>query len=302
LTVNRFGRKFDTFQEAREWGIANPGGTIAKSPDGRWHIVKDATKSKVSIREMMVLDYFHPVNPDEFCLSGIDMQSRRSIRIYPYIKTSEILCDDGIHHKTEFKPGTIISGTFSSYENLPGPHQEDMKCTNWSIARSASGLSIRREIAKALASQVYDSIDQGFNGRFNGQRKISTDHPLSHSMITIRVIPESVELVKPDKDNFRLHFQDFSNMMHRNYPFKDPCFSRGNYSDIHGSFSDIQGTLNCFNEIWEKSTEIYLRIGLTRPLENPGEEKAYYMYIMGLYDYDHSHPSHWRIEPSNYIR
>ena len=50
--IKRFGRKFHTFQEAREWGIANPGGTITKSPDGRWYIVKDVTKSKESIGEM----------------------------------------------------------------------------------------------------------------------------------------------------------------------------------------------------------------------------------------------------------
>ena len=50
--IKRFGRKFHTFQEAREWGTANPGGTITKSPDGRWYIVKDVTKSKESIREM----------------------------------------------------------------------------------------------------------------------------------------------------------------------------------------------------------------------------------------------------------
>ena len=121
-------------------------------------------------------------------------------------------------------------------------------------------------------------------------------------MITIRVKPESVELVKPDKDNFRLHFQDFSNMMHRNYPIKEHYYSRGPFSDTHGSFSDIQGTLNLFNKLWAKeSTEIYLRIGLTKPLENPGEEKAYYMYIMGIYTYDGSYPHHWGREPSNHI-
>ena len=52
--IKRSGSKFHTFQEATEWGIANPGGTITKSPDGSWYIKKDVTKSKESIEEMDV--------------------------------------------------------------------------------------------------------------------------------------------------------------------------------------------------------------------------------------------------------
>ena len=42
--IKRFGGKFQTFQEAREWGIANPEETITKSPDGRGYIVKDVLR------------------------------------------------------------------------------------------------------------------------------------------------------------------------------------------------------------------------------------------------------------------
>ena len=219
---------------------------------------------------IIITDLTRFQNAGIVCTAGTDMQSGACIRPMPYLLMAD--CE-----RLSILPGAILSGEFVPIKGLTGPHQEDAGYSKLTF----EGPSTSEEFGKALEAGLQDSIEKGFEIKLKaGQKYVPVGHPVTRSIISLRVDPKSLQIVedtyKPGKT--KIHFVDRSGRQFSYFPITDLGFHR--YADTHRAAKDL-ARLNTFIS---QQPEGYLRVGLSRAWNN-GTVNAYWMQVNGVYTF-----------------
>jgi hypothetical protein len=226
---------------------------------------------------IIITDLTRFSNPHLVCIAGIEITTGQCIRPMPYLGMAQCLALNAL-------PGSILMGEFSPVPDCHcmNPHREDMNYQDL----KAIGMCHEERFKSLLEENLSDSIEAGFN--INSHRKyIPLDHETTRSIITIKVNPHHVQIVKNSykPNSGRLKFTD---------PSKDEEFyfsitDLGFHSLIETHLQ--QNDLYKLNTFIHKQSEIYLRIGLSRAWQKPDTgEHGFWMQVNGIYTFPNYHP------------
>ncbi|MEI7708452.1 MAG: hypothetical protein WCI90_09295 [Chlorobium sp.] len=227
------------------------------------------------MQKIIITDFTRFSNPKIVCTAGIDLTNGQCIRPMPYLNA--VFC------KSEnIVPGAILTGEFTPVQNLTAPHQEDMSYKNL----SCMGPCTSSEFKLALHAGLCDSVENGFQiALADNQKHIPISHAIGKSIITIKIQPDKIEIVEGtyNQKKIKLNFTDNSGRVFKYIPITDLGF-HGFAESIH-----LTNGLDTLNEFICSQSEVYLRLGLSRPWDN-GKINGYWMQVNGLYtfpDYHH---------------
>lgn len=228
------------------------------------------------INKIIITDLTRFNNDKEVCTAGIDMETGRCVRPWPYLQKDVCL-------KNKIEPGAILSGKFSPKDNLHFPHVEDMVYSDLML----DGVSETDDFKKALSYGMFDSIEEGFEIELpNGNRCIPYTHEVSRSIISINVKPDSINLVEDTRfGKYKLKFRvtDMSGRTFSNVPITDLGFF--NYAKQNTD------KITEINQLIHSQDEVILRVGLARRWKQPDTDNdGYWIQVNGIYTFpEYSH-------------
>jgi hypothetical protein len=223
-------------------------------------------------RQIIITDLtrFGDENPT-VCTAGIDSNTGECIRPMPYLPISEC-------KRLGILPGGILSGEFAYKANRVGPHQEDATA----VGLKFHGASSSEAFHEILQDSCFESLETGFEITLpDGDKGVPPDHPVGRSIVTIRAMPESIEIIE---DSYRpgkvkLNFREPSGREYRYFPITDLGFH--DFAQAHRS----DGKLEELNEWINRQREVFLRIGLSRAFQPSGKKLACWMQANGIYTF-----------------
>lgn len=222
------------------------------------------------MRTIIVTDLTRFSNKQIVCTAGIDLATNQCIRPMPYLNSTDC-------KKLNILPGAILQGKFTPLTALTGPHQEDMAYEQLTFVGPCNSTDFKL----ALESGLFNSIGDGFEIELTqSQKHIPIGHQVLRSIITIQVDPNEIEVVedtyKPGK--IKLNFLDYSGHSYRYIGITDLGFH--DFAEKHQKANDLRK----LNSFIRSQSEIYLRIGLSRPWSN-GKIEGYWIQVNGLYTF-----------------
>jgi hypothetical protein len=225
------------------------------------------------VAKIIVTDLTHFKNKDIVCTAGICAETGECIRPIPYLQIKEC-------KRLSILPGAILSGNFSKTTDLNAPHTEDRNYQNLKYLSPCSAETFQEILENTLS----DSVCIGFGVQLEFKQKhIPIEDEPSHSIITLKISPQEVELVensyKPGK--IRMNFVDNDDTNYKFWPIADLGFYK--YALEH--ITDLDDINDFINE----QDELYLRIGLTRAFESPDGRNGYWLQINGIYTFPEFH-------------
>lgn len=204
------------------------------------------------------------------CTAGIDIHTGKCIRPMPYLKASDC-------KRLNILPGAVLSGEFTPPQQLHGPHQEDMDYEGLKF----EGPCTSDEFKGALESSLFPSVGAGFEiDLVESQKFVPIGHPVSRSIVTIKVDPGQLEVVEDafNPGKIKVIFTDQSGHRFRYLPITDLGFHL--FAERHHKSNKL-AELNAFIS---SQSLIYLRIGLGRRWNN-GTMDAYWIQANGIYTF-----------------
>ena len=227
-------------------------------------------KERPGMRNIIITDLTRFSQPIDVCTAGTDVSSKSCIRPMPYLKMASCA-------QLGLLPGAILSGDFVPIAGLTGPHQEDAAYSKLRFVGPCTSAQFR----DALHAGLFKSVEEGFAIKLGANQKhVPVGHPLTRSIITIAVKPDSIRIVedgyKPGK--IRVHFSDGTGRQFRYLAITDLGFHR--YAERH--FADQN--LPSLNAFIGSQPEAYVRLGLSRA-HQIGSTLGYWMQVNGIYTF-----------------
>lgn len=220
--------------------------------------------------KIIITDLTRFWNQEFVCTAGICTQTGECIRpVLPYLRYAD--CE-----RLEILPGTILSGDFCEPESISSPHTEDRKHSNLTYHGSCSA----EDFQEVLESSLSESVSEGFALQLEPRQKhVPIEHDLSHSIITLKVPPTNIEIIKDAYNEGRIKFNFIDNDMirHMFWPITDLGFY--NYA-----LRNIKKLEN-INDYIHRQNELYLRIGIGRAYQPPNQPNGYWFQINGIYTF-----------------
>lgn len=223
--------------------------------------------------DIIVTDLTRFAKDDVVCIAGIDVKSKQCIRPLPYVKKAFCI-------KNEILPGAIVEGNFTKPKSIDKPHTEDMHYQELSF----KGPCTSDEFESALGASLYPSINEGFDGKVPaGTKVIPPDSPPSRSIITLKLKPMQIEIVRNafDPKSLRLNILDNDGRKYTYLSITDLGFH--NLAVSKQKDPDYTDELNGYIRGQKK---LYLRIGLGRRYKNPSDGRdGYWIQVNGIYTF-----------------
>jgi hypothetical protein len=231
--------------------------------------------TSTDMQNIIITDFTRFADPKIACTAGIDLTTGQCVRPMPYLKVA--LCQS-----LKILPGTIISGEFTPDHHLTGPHQEDMSYKKLAYM----GVCNSSDFKLALHAGLFDTVEKGFHIELAlNQKHIPLGHTIRRSVITVKIQPNKIDIVEGvyNQKTIKLNFTDNSGRAFKYMPIYDLGF-HGYAEKLH-----MSNGLNTLKAFICSQSEVYLRLGLSRPWDN-GKINGYWMQVNGLYtfpDYHH---------------
>ncbi len=223
--------------------------------------------------DIIVTDLTRFAKDDVVCIAGIDVKSKQCIRPLPYIKKE--MCK-----KLKILPGAILEGKFTKPKRVDPPHTEDMNYAGLSF----KGPCTSDEFESALKASLYPSINEGFDGKVPvGTKVIPPDTPPTRSIITLKLKPKQLEIVRNafDPKSLRLNILDNDGRKYTYLSITDLGFH--NLAVSKQKDPDYTDELNRYIRSQKK---LYLRIGLGRRYKNPSDGRdGFWIQVNGIYTF-----------------
>lgn len=219
--------------------------------------------------EIIITDLTRFSNPDIVCIAGINMATNECIRPLPYISITDC-------KRLNILPGSKLDGVFNNNNNRGAPHIEDRSYTNLQY----NGVCTASEFHHVLNNTIATSISNGFGYLFPESGKvIPYTNPPGQSIITLRINPSQIRIVKDRYDKMKLHLTDNDGHAYSFLPITDLGFY--NYAMRHFDDFDFPSRINAFIDEQE---ELYLRVGLSGRYAS-GDKDGFWLQINGIYTF-----------------
>lgn len=223
--------------------------------------------------DIIVTDLTRFSNEDIVCIAGIDVKSNQCIRPLPYLKKSAC-------KKLKLLPGTILAGKFTKPKHVDKPHTEDMSYTNLSFKGPCSS----EEFENVLKASTYPSISEGFDDKVPvGTKVIPPDDPPARSIITLKLKPSQIEIVRTkfDLKSLKLNIKDNDERKYLYLSIADLGFH-----NLALSKQKDPDYTDGLNEFISRQQKVYLRIGLGRRYKNPHDGRdGFWIQVNGIYTF-----------------
>lgn len=223
--------------------------------------------------DIIVTDLTRFSKDDIVCIAGIDVKSTKCIRPLPYIKKATC-------KKLKILPGAILEGKFTKPKSIDKPHTEDMHYEGLSF----KGPCTSEEFESVLKATTYPSINEGFDGKIPaGTKVIPPNDPPSRSIITLKLKPTQIEIVRNafDSKNLRLNIEDNDGRTYVYLSITDLGFH-----DLAVSKQKDPDYTDELNEYIRSQKKVYLRIGLGRRYKNPKDGRdGFWIQVNGIYTF-----------------
>lgn len=221
---------------------------------------------------IIVTDLTRFSKDDVVCIAGINEKSQ-CIRPLPYIEKAAC-------KKLKILPGAILEGDFTKPKSVDKPHTEDMHHGKLSF----KGPCTSDEFESVLKVSLYPSINEGFDGKVPaGAKVIPPDTPPSRSIITIKLKPTQIEIVRNafDPKSLRLNILDNDGRKYAYLSITDLGFH--NLAVSKQKNPDYTDELN---EFVRSQKKLYLRIGLGWRYKNPSDGRdGFWIQVNGIYTF-----------------
>ena len=218
--------------------------------------------------DIIVTDLTRFAKDDLVCIAGIDVKSKQCIRPLPYIQKD-------VCKKLKILPGAILAANFTKPPKVNKPHTEDMHYDKLSF----KGPCTSDEFESILKSSLYPSINEGFDGKVPaGAKVIPPESPSSRSIITLKLKPTQIEIVRNafDAKNLRLNILDNDGRKYSYLSITDLGF--------HSSFISKKTNPDELNEYVRGQKKLYVRIGLSRQYRNLKDGRdGFWIQVNGIY-------------------
>ncbi len=219
--------------------------------------------------DIIVTDLTRFAKEDDVCIAGIDVKSMRCIRPLPYIKKAAC-------RALKILPGAILTGEFTRPGTVERPHTEDMNHGRLTF----KGPCTSRDFESVLKATMQPSINEGFDDKVPaGAKVIPYNNPPSKSIITLKLKPTQIEIVRNafDEKNLRLNILDNDG---RKYPYLS-------ITDLgfHSAFIAKKTEPEELNDFIRSQKKLYLRIGLGRRHASQDGRDGFWIQINGIYTF-----------------
>ena len=221
---------------------------------------------------IIVTDLTRFSNEDLVCIAGIDVKANHCIRPLPYLEKSTC-------KKLKLLPGAILEGKFIKPERIDRPHTEDTQYKDLVFKGPCSS----EEFAGILKASTYPSINEGFENKVPvGTKVIPPEDPPSRSIITVKLKPNQIEIVRNafDPKSLRLNIMDNDGRKYLYLSITDLGFH--NLAVSKQQYPDYTDELNNYIRSQKK---VYLRIGLGRRYKSPDNRDGFWIQINGIYTF-----------------
>lgn len=221
--------------------------------------------------EIIITDLTRFNTSDKVCIAGINIATNECIRPMPYLTTAKCV-------ELNILPGSKLNGNFQANSSRGLPHSED----NYYNNLTHNGACTSDEFHQVLNNTISSSIATGFNYTFfEGGKVIPYTNPPHQSIITLKVHPSQIRIVKDSYNpgKIKLNFQDNDDKKYTYLPITDLGFY--NYAMQHYDDMDFPNRINSFLDMQD---ELYLRVGLSGRYENNGRD-GYWLQINGIYTF-----------------
>jgi len=203
-------------------------------------------------------------------MAGFSFTSNKIIRPWPYL-TQEICKQFCI------LPGTKLCADFTS-KNEAAPHNEDHDWRNL----GKSGVATSEEFLNVLDLTKYPSVASGFGVTLApNQKVIKNEQGTGRSLITIEIVPASIEIIKDryKLNSLKVNFCDASNQEFWHLPLTDLGFFR------YAQELCAQNKLLELNSFIGNQRRVLLRIGLSRQYRAQDGREGYWIQVNGIYTF-----------------
>jgi len=208
------------------------------------------------------------------CIAGVDLKSKKCIRPMPYITMAEC-------KRLEILPGTILEGDFTKPAVVLKPHVEDM---NYKSPLRVKGPCTSEVFEEVLDATVYPEIRTGFDGKVPPNNKvIPPNDPPERSIITLKLKPKQIEIVRDryDQEKIKFHLEDNDSSRYQFLPITDIGFY-----NLAVSKQNEPSYTDELNEYIHSQKKVYLRIGLGRRYKNPSDGRdGFWIQVNGIYTF-----------------
>ncbi len=220
--------------------------------------------------DIIVTDLTRFAKDDLVCIAGIDVKSRQCIRPLPYIKKDEC-------KRLKILPGAVLAANFTTIAGVSKPHTEDANYDKLAF----KGPCTSDEFESILKSSLSPTISEGFDGKVPGGAKvIPHENPPTRSIITLKLKPTQIEIVRNafDAKNLRLNILDNDGRKYSYLSITDLGF--------HSSFISKKTNPDELNEYVRGQKKLYIRIGLGRRYKNPKDGRdGFWIQVNGIYTF-----------------
>ncbi len=209
-------------------------------------------------------------NNQDVCIAGICPDTGACIRPLPYLSKARCL-------ELNILPGAILAGQFTPRRCSP-PHGEDHSYKNLVFCGPCSSAAFRN----ILAESATESVEDGFSVRIpQGQKYIPTETPPNISIITLRIDPQGLQIVKDcyNDTKLRVHIMENSGRELRYISITDLGFYECAMSHVAE-----RGALDRLNDFLHSQEEVFVRVGLSREHESQGR-KGFWIQANGIYTF-----------------
>lgn len=214
------------------------------------------------------LTRFRAGNPD-VCTALVDFETGTCVRPIPYF-TYELMRQHSV------LPGAKFEGTFLPKADRNAPHTEDCTYSNLKHLGPAS----KADFSSVLQKTLQPSVSDGFGFPLNGQKVIPISYKPHHSIITIKVAPESLRITRDiyNEGKLKIFFVDQSGFEYKFISITDLGFFDYAYAN-----RSREGLVEINKQI-QSSSEIFLRVGMSRA-HAVGQRNGYWIQINGIYSF-----------------
>ena len=229
------------------------------------------------MKEIIITDLTRFKDVDHVCVAGLTLDGQVCIRpmkaktqgnSHPYL-TYEQCKSNGIF------PGTVVKADFTASCGVHAPHVEDQHFRELKIIRRSTS----DEFRDVLSNSACATPTRGFGVKVD-TKLIPFDGPVPQkSIVTLKISPQRFT-ISHDYDKLRANLVDSSGVSQKNLPVTDL-----RYVDFFKTHSNRQLAALKINSHFRSQSEIFVRIGLTRPYAAPDGRHGYWLQINGIYSF-----------------
>ncbi len=205
---------------------------------------------------------------DRVCIADIVEATGACIRPEPYM-TRQWCLEQGV------KPGSILRGEMTPFENLQPPHVEDHHCP----ASQSAGQKTAAEFQALLAGQACGSVCQGFDRELpQRQNYIPREQPPGRSILTVQA--RRVQLWVSQFGKLKGHLTDQTGREFAFLPVADLLLREY----VLGQ-DDPQAACQAVNRHFSAQETVFCRVGLGRAHRLEDGRDGFWLQLNGVYSF-----------------